>query len=562
MKEKLEKSLREILRNLGIKNSGATLEHPMEVSNGNYSTSVALSYAKDLKTSPTQLAEKIKTELEKDKPEEVEKIEIAGPGFINFFLSQQFFTDVVSKIIKKPDQYGKTEIFHKQKTIIEYTDPNPFKEFHIGHLMSNTIGESLSRIVEYNGAEVKRANYQGDVGIHVASALWGKMKKPDAAWGEAYVLGAAAYQEDTDAEKEILELNKKIFERSDKEINKLYDAGKKQSLDSFEKIYKRLGTKFDFYFFESETGGTGRKLVEENIGEIFEKSEGAVIFKGEKYGLHTRVFINSQGLPTYEAKDLGLAKIKHDKYHYDKSIVVTGNEVNDYFRVMHKAMELLFPELAEKTIHISHGMLRLPTGKMSSRTGEVIAAESLLNEVKEKVRVKVRDRNLSDAEKEDITEKVSIGAIKYSILKQSSGKDIIYDFEKSLSFEGDSGPYLQYAHTRAVSVIHKAREEGIRAGVKNGNKELGIRNNGVGEIERLLYRFPEIIERAGREYEPHYLTTYLVDLAGVFNSFYAKEKIVDAGDVQSPYKVALTKAVAGVLKNGLYLLGIPVPDKM
>ena len=557
MKEIIEKLIKEELTSLGAKNPEVVLNHPSELSHGDYASSVALSYTKELNISPRELAEKIAGAIRKENLKEIEKIEVAGPGFINFRLSKEFFAQSLKEILKQGEKFGRNEVLKKQKTIIEYTDPNPLKTFHIGHLMSNTIGEATSRIIEYSSAEVKRANYQGDVGIHVAKAIWGKIKNPGNSWGQAYAFGAKAYEENESAKKEITELNKKIYQRTDREINHLYDEGKKESLQEFEKIYQRLGTKFDYSFFESETGKLGKELVEKNIGKIFEKGEnGSVIFKGsEEEGLHTRVFLNSEGLPTYEAKELGLAKIKYDKYHYEKSIVITGNEVNDYFRVLLKAMSLIFPELAIKTVHLSHGMLRLPSGKMSSRTGDVIFAESLIEQVKKLVEEKIKDRELSAQEKEDISEKVAIGAIKYSILKQGTGKDIIFDFEKSLSFEGDSGPYLQYTATRAQSVLNKAKKEGIKADTKT--KDISIN-----EVERLLYRLLEVVERAGKEYQPHYIATYLTELASAFNSFYAREQIVDSKDVASPYKVALTQAVAIALKNGLYLLGIPVPSKM
>ncbi len=546
---------------LSTKTSDIHLEHPADLSFGDYSSNVALAYAKELKIKPRELAEKIVEKIRTHKIKEIEKVEVAGAGFINFFLSKEFFTKSLNEGIKNEENFGANELLKGQKIMIEYTDPNPFKEFHIGHLMSNTIGESLSRIIEFHGAEVKRACYQGDVGLHVAKAIFGLLKVGNGVngdirkLGEAYAIGTRAYEEEVFKNK-IKEINKKIHNRSDGEINKLYDWGRKVSLEYFEKIYEKLGTKFNFYFFESETGDFGKKVIEENIENgVFEKSDGAVVFKGEKYGLHTRVFINSEGLPTYEAKELGLAKIKNDKYPYDISIVVTGNEISDYFKVLLKAMEIIFPELAEKTHHISHGMLRLPSGKMSSRTGEVITAESLIALVENLVLEKIKDRNYDKALEKEIIEKVAIGAIKYSILKHKAGSDIIYDFGKSISFEGDSGPYLQYSYARAKSVLEKAEEMGIKASIGEAITEKA-------ELEKLLYRFPEIVERAGKEYSPHYIASYLIELAGSFNSFYAKYKIADKEDKTSPYKVALAAAFAATMKNGLKLLGIQAPQKM
>jgi len=572
IKNILENSIKTALWSLKIdeaKISKINLEHPEELSHGDYSCNIAMMIAKQVSQNPRELAGKIVAEILERQPKEISKVEVAGPGFINFYLSPEFFVQQSKEILKVDKKFGLNKKLKGKKTVVEYTDPNPFKEFHIGHLMSNSIGEAIARVTEANGANVRRVCYQGDVGLHVAKALWGikntkKTKINDAAeLGKAYAFGATAYEENEKAKQEITEINKEIYEHTNKELEKLYKEGRKISLEYFESIYKILGTKFDNYFFESETGIFGKKIVEENMGKVFEKGDNdSVIFKGENYGLHTRVFINSEGLPTYEAKELGLAKIKFNKIKYDKSIVITGNEINDYFKVLLKVMSLIFPELAEKTTHISHGMLRLPEGKMSSRTGKVITAVSLLNDIKEKVAEKMSDRGMNKKEKEEVAEKVAIGALKYSILKQVNGKDIIFDFDKSISFEGDSGPYLQYSYARAKSILRKAKEEKISSLFKFWSIGKVSDKREITELEKILYRFPEVVERAGGEYSPHYIATYLIELASSFNNFYAKGKIVDKQDAGSAYKVALTEAFSIVLKNGLNLLGIQAPEKM
>lgn len=549
-----------------------SVESPKVADYGDYSTNIAIIIAKNLQKNPSEIANLICVEIKKISPvvrttglkgRVFEGVEAAGWGFINFYLSKEFLADNVSKILKDKN-FGKNKNLKNKKTespergrriIIEYTDPNPFKEFHIGHLMSNSIGESLSRILEFQGAKVKRANYQGDVGLHVAKAILGKLKNPSASWQGAYTAGTAAYENN---KAEINTLNKKIYERNDKQINKLYDQGKKECLKNFDKIYKILGTKFDYYFFESESADSGKKIVEKNIGEIFERGEnGAIIFNGEKYGLHTRVFVNSEGLPTYEAKELALAEIKRKKFKYDKSIIVTANEVNEYFKVILSAMGLIFPGLSAKTEHIGHGMMKLPEGKMSSRTGKVVTFEFLLNEIEKLISEKIKDRDLPEKEKNTVAKKVAVGALKYSILKQSIGNDIIYSPEKSISFEGDSGPYLQYSYARAKSVLRKAQSERIKS-----DSNLRMHPNAPNNLERMMVYFPEIIEKASEERAPHRVATYLTELAREFNNFYAKEKIVDKNDKFSPYKVALTEAFSIIMKNGLWLLGIQTPDRM
>ena len=551
IKEEIKQIIQKAIAGFTKEAPDFSIEASADKQHGDYSSNIALVLAKRLGKNPKEAAESIKNKINSDN---FEKIEIAGPGFINFFIKDKFFIDEIKKINKN---FGKSGELKKQRIILDYTNPNILKEFHIGHLMNNTIGESLSRIFEFHGAKVKRVCYQSDVGLGVARAVWGKMKDSSLEWGEAYALGYKAFKEDDKAKQEIIELNKKIYEKSDKKINKLYGEGKRASLKHFGEIYKRLGAKFDWLIFESETAALGKKIVEKGLkGGIFEKGEnGAIIFKGEKYGLHTRVFINSEGLPTYEAKDLGLAEIKYKKYKYDKSIIVTGNEVNEYFKVMLAAMDKVLPKLAKKTQHIGHGVLRLPEGKMSSRTGSVITAESLMEKIKELILEKIKDRDLSDAEKGEISEKVAIGAIKYSILKQSIGSDIIYDFDKSISFEGDSGPYLQYSHTRAQSVLRKAEKEGVRASFKKIPGE-------ITRLEKTMSYFPDMVSQANKNYEPHFLVLYLTGLASAFNNYYAKNRIVYKPDEFSPYKVALTNSFAAIMKNGLWLLGIETLRKM
>jgi len=344
-----------------------------------------------------QIAEELKAKIEKIAPKGFfEKVEVAPPGFINFWVTEKAAQKEFAEIAQN-ERYGSLELLRGKRVMVEYTDPNPFKQFHIGHLMTNMIGESIARLHEAAGAEVVRVTWQGDVGVHVASSVWGIMRlgnempsesaalaEKAAFLGKAYATGATAYREDPTAKAEIDAINKKIYERSDAEINKLYDEGRHWSLEYFETMYARLGSKFVRYFFESEEGPKGLALVKAHP-EVFTESQGAVIFKGEDYGLHTRVFINAQGIPTYEAKELGLNQEKFKLFHPDLSVIVTGNEINEYFRVLMKAMELVLPEVAAKTKHIGHGMLRLPTGKMSSRTGKVITAESLIDDIKEAV---------------------------------------------------------------------------------------------------------------------------------------------------------------------------------
>lgn len=558
-----------ILGNLKIPFETIQLEYPADMEHGDFSTNIALACAKKAGVNPRELAEKIVAEIEKNKPVDITKMEVAGPGFINFYLAPQFFAGTIGQIVKEGKEFGKNESLKGKKVMVEYTQPNPFKPFHIGHLMSNAVGESLARLVEWSGAKTVRANYQGDVGPHVAKAIYILLKNPAPAElttassqaeyiGKCYSQGSQAYEEDPETKKEIDAINKKIYEKSDEEINKVYDWGRKVTLDAFEELYAILGTKFDYYFFESEMAPIGQKIVQENVGPVFEESDGAIVFKADKYDpkLHTRVFINSQGLPTYETKEIGLTMTKFAKeQNLDLSIVDTAVEQAEYMKVVEKAMSLLKPEYAEKMKHITHGMMRFAEGKMSSRKGNIITGESLVRDSKAMIMEKIADRDFTAEEKETVSAIVGVGALKYSILRQAVGGDIIYDFEKSISFEGDSGPYLQYSATRVKSVLAKAQNEKVSVDASLPKEWQTT------VLERLLSRFPDTALRASREYAPHHIASYLGSLARAWSSFYDSTKILDDSDA-TPYKLSLATAVGTVLESGLALLGITAPERM
>ena len=543
-----------------------SVEYPKDFRFGDYATSVALAIGKKIGKNPMDVAQ----ELYKDMalPDGVTAI-ITAPGYVNFSLDASVLVANIGRILSEKDAYGKGDVLAGQKVMIEYTDPNPFKVFHIGHLMTNVIGESLSRLLAFHGAEVKRANYQGDVGLHVAKTLWGilhaeeKFPSDDEPLdrrveflGTAYASGAAHYESDEDVKKEIVKINRKVYERSDEKINALYDKGRTWSLEHFETIYAKLGTRFDYYFFESQTAPQGLAIVQKHLaGGVFEKSDGAVIFPGEKEGLHNRVFITSEGFPTYESKDLGLAHIKYATYPYDRSLIVTASEQAAYFAVMLAALKRVAPQLAERTAHIDHGMLRLAHGKMSSRTGNVISGEAMLSDAIARSHEKIKGDGFTEEEKTAIAHRVGVAALKYAILKQAIGKDIIYDADRAFSLEGDSGPYLQYAYVRTCSILQKAAEEKIAPSCARAEEASC-------ELERILQRFPDVAARAAQQYAPQQVVSYLITLAQAFNAYYATQKIVEKGNPSSPYRVALTEAVGHVLKNGLFLLGIEVTEKM
>ncbi len=610
MKEDVIQKLEEVVKQLTGKEIPVALSIPKDGKNGDWTSNIAFQLGKDLGISPLEAAQKVVSFLEENGEfSGILRYEAVKPGFINFYLSNTELSRSESNVLDAPENVGKTRKMEGRKVIIEFTDPNPFKEFHIGHLYTNTVGESLSRLFEAIGATVQRADYFGDVGMHVAKALWGLEEKFEEDnidltvleekpldvrieyFGQAYAKGAAAYEGNSQAAEEIKTLNKLIYlaaqkmwqvdkgivpqvdykkdaiidEKALERVYHLYTLGRKWSLEYFETIYQRVGMKFQGYYPESIAGEKGYTLVMDHIKDgVFVEHDGAVIFPGKEHALHNRVFINSLGLPTYEAKELGLAEWKYEEFPYDFSIILTGNEINEYFKVLIKALSLVNPELATKTKHIGHGMVKLAGGKkMSSRTGQILAAKDVLDEAKdfalEKIKDQVKKSELNSDQQDTIVEQIGVGAIKYAFLKSSIGKDVSFSFEESVSFEGNAGPYVQYAYTRTQSILAKSE---INTNYQILNTKYSPQPEEA-EILRKLYHFVEIVEEAATTYSPNVVTEYLFELSQLFNNFYQKYRILNApAEEDKLFRLGLTKATGIVLNQGLNLLGIAVPEKM
>lgn len=584
-----------------------SVEHPKDESHGDHSTNAALVLAKKLGKQPREVAEILVTKLQSDtlvdSVVQLERIEIAGPGFINFWLKDGELSRLAQEAAE--DRWEKP--LSGKKYSVEYTDPNPFKEFHIGHLYSNLIGESIARLYEANGATVWRGDFYGDVGMHIAKSVWGMMKKMEQEgvkltdleekpikerqqfMGQGYAEGSIQFDEDPSASsgqvrEEIKDINYMVYVASQEVLVKtrgwkplvdyrkyieghedkyplvrdVYQAGLRWSLAYFETYYQRLGTKFDGYYPESYVGELGLKVVEKGLEKgVLELGEGgAVVYKGEQDGLHTRVFRNAMGLPTYEAKDLGLVKAKYADFPFDYSLNVFGKEIDEYYKVVKKALEKIEPELGKKQEHLAHGMVNVPEGKMSSRKGNVITVEWLLNEAASRAKALMKDSKMSEGEVAEVAEQVGQAAVKYALLKSNVGDNVTFDFGRSVTFEGASGPYLQYTYARAKSVLAKAGSarvqpshlESVR-GLDPGKEERGILS--------WIARYPEVVVKAAEGKAPSELAGYLYELAQRFNSFYNGNKI--AGDEN---RLALTSAVSEVLKRGLSILGIQAPEQM
>lgn len=549
MEEKIHLAVTQALTELDAHDVSFVIERPTDMSHGDYATNAALAGAKALGKNPQALAQELAPRIAKHLEGIASDVVVAGPGFINVTLAKATINAHVTQAQAQGAQWGESTGNVGKRIIVEYSCPNPFKEMHIGHLMSTVIGEAMSRIIGSTGATIARDSYGGDVGPHVAKALWALQRDgvTDVAnaseVGKAYEQGAHAYEESEKAKEEIDALNTLIYQGTDDVLMNLWRKSREVCLEAFRDIYDMLGTRFDYYFFESETAGIGMEKVHEGLAKgVFEKSEGAIIYNGEKKGVHTLVFVTSRGTPTYEAKEIGLAFYKEERWPSDESYILTAGEQVGHFAVVKAALEDIAPTLGAKTHHIPHGFLKLTTGKMSSRAGTTIKARDLLTDMLEKAKEKNDDVL--------IAEQVAVGAIKYMILRQAPGSDIIFDPEKSLSLEGDSGPYLQYALVRARKIL---------AYQTDGSEGTAVPESPYA-VERVLLHYPEVVARSAREHAPQYVTQYLTELASSWNSFYASEQIL--GSAEEIYKQKLAQAFATTMENGLALLGIPAPQKM
>lgn len=529
---------------------------------GDYATNIALQLAGRLGKNPREIAEAVATKLRESG--DYSDVTVAGPGFINVRVSEVTLANELDKMSQS--DYGRSYAYNNKTVITEYSDPNPFKVLHAGHFYTSVVGDAISNLIESAGGEVHRVNFGGDVGLHVAKTMWAIMRKLGGEYPQkladipvdgrsewmaaCYVEGTNAYEDDEQAHAEITELNKKVYElhstnNHESAFAHIYWTCRAWSYDYFNAFYARIGTKFEKYYPESETAPTGLATVlQQKQNGVYEDSEGATIFKGEPYGLHTRVFVNKAGLPTYEAKDVGLSIKKWDDYHFDQSVIITGNDITEYMKVVLKSIEQFLPELAKRTLHLTHGNVKLAGGvKMSSRKGNFLRAVDVLD-------IAADENEKIQGNRDDAP---VLGAIKYAFLKNRVGPDVIFDPHESVGLQGNSGPYLQYAHARAMSILSKITDDyslAPLADIDSNERSLLVK----------MTEYEDVIERATTQLAPHLVCTYLYELAQTFNRFYENSRIVD--DPRQAVRARLVAGYAGILKSGLTLLGIQAPDHM
>lgn len=557
MRQELAESIRTAVRELFGISISVELSRPA-VQFGDYSTNAALIVAAETTLKAREIAEKLAEKLRGDQSKILAAVDVAGPGFINLKLQDRALFTMVRTAIDKP--------YAGQTFIVEYSDPNPFKPLHAGHLYTTLVGDVITRLVEVGGANVIRINYSGDVGLHVAKSLWAIVKhlggelaekladipeQERSEWlGARYVEGNTAYEEDEGAKAEIIALNQQVYKihqsnDHDSPLARIYWTARQWSYDYFRQLYQQLQVvPFDRFITEGEVTPLGLKTVREQLVKgVFTKSNGAIVFVGEPYGLHTRVFINSAGLPTYEAKEVGLSLTKWRDYHFDHSVIITANEQAQYMQVVLAAIQQFAPDIAGRTHHLTHGVVKLRGGvKMSSRQGNVVLAPDILKAAKKAGQASPTNPNADTV----------LAAVKYAFVKSRLGNDIIYDANEAIALEGNSGPYLQYAHARARSILANAARPRLARADRLQPDERALLLK--------LTEYPEVVGLSIQELMPHHLCTYLYELAQLFNYFYEHNRVV--GDQREAVRLRLVKTYADTLKKGLTLLGIIAPNRL
>ncbi len=558
----MEQALKQIILELYSVDIVPQLTRP-EPQFGDFSTNAALQLARQLGKNPREIADAIADALRATG--DFTKVEVAGPGFINL-------TILDSRLLK--DALRQPALQYKNiRYVLEYSCPNAFKELHTGHLYQTILGDVLARLVEQSGAQMFRTSFGGDVGLHAAKCMFGMVQAlggetpqglqaisndpmERARWISAcYVVGAGAYEESDSAKQAIDAYNQQIYSLHstgdhDSAFAQIYWTTRQWSYDYFDAFYDLIKVDHMRYYPESATAVKGLELVYAGKEQgLFTDSEGAVVFApGDSQHLHTRVFITSKGLPTYETKDLGVIFTEKADYNFDQRTLITGNDQKEYMRVVFAAANALQPGLGEHMTHIMNGTVKFADGKkMSSRLGNVARAADVIDIVREKVAEMTNNPS--------VVNDIALGAVKYQFLKYRAGGDIAFDIEESVSLQGNSGPYLQYAHARARSVLKKA----------GGDVSVDVPADHVFNTdERLLVRkmaeYAEVVERAATELAPHHICTYLFELAQEFNRFYEKNRVI--GTPEQAARLALVGRYADILRAGLELLGIVAIDNM
>ncbi len=533
------------------------IEVPPSKELGDYSLP-CFKFSSELKKPPQEIALNLKKKIDSKKIKFIKSTETKGP-YLNFFLDYDFTAKkIVSEILKEKNRFGFNSHGKNKKVMIEYSSPNTNKPLHIGHLRNDSIGMSLNNLFKANGFNPIKAILINDRGVHICKSMlaykkFGKNQKPnkksDHFVGNYYVLFNQKTESNPELEKEAMNLLEK-WEKRDKETLKLWKKMNDWSIKGLFQTYKKFGSKFDVIYRESDYFDKGKKLIEKGLKKnVFKKDKQKnIIVDLEEFDLGKKVVLRNDGTSIYFTNDLILSVEKFRQFNLEKNIWIVGSEQNFYFKQLFKTLELLDFNWINKCMHYSYGMVYLPEGKMKSREGKVVDADDLIQQITELAEKEIKKRNpkLKEKELKSRAQAIALGAIKFFLLKTDSVKDIYFNPKESISFEGETSAFVQYAFARCTSILRKTKKP-----KKFEFKDL------TEEEKNLVYvlsLFPEKVLFAFNSLSPHILCHYLLDLASAFNLFYQNCRVLEGNQKNS--RLALVESTSIALKNGLNLLGI------
>ena len=556
--------IKKMLDDVGYNIDEKLIEVPKDLNNGDFAVPCFV-FSKTHRKSPHEIAMALKNKLKTD--DYISQITAIGP-YLNFFINKVKLADALLPDIKKSRECfaSMSHNSESQKLMIEFCSPNTNKPLHLGHIRNMVLGESVSNLLKHSGNNVVKSCLVNDRGVHICKSmlaykLWGKnsspkseKKKGDHFVGDYYVMYAK--YEDNEMKTLVQEMLQK-WEDGDKETLDLWKKMNAWVFEGFNETYEKLGISFDKFYYESEFYDKGKNLVMKYYDEKkFKKKDGAIVAPLEKYNLPDKVLVRSDGTTIYMTQDIYLAVKKIEDYNLDSSIYVVGSEQNLHFQQLFKILEIMGYEQAKKCYHLSYGMVNLPDGKMKSREGTVVDADDIILELEEIAlsEVKKRDSDSSEGELKARARDIALAGIKFFLLKQDSVKDMVYNPKESLSFEGETGPYIQYAAVRIGSIMEKSN-----VGLKNKVDFSRMEKSELDLVSELSF-YNDVVIEAAEKMRPSVLANYLLKLSQKFNTYYHDVKIVDTG--MEAERIYLINAIRNVLIGGLKLLGIDVPDKM
>lgn len=546
------------------------IEIPQDRSMGDYAFP-CFRLAKTMRKAPNLIAAELAEKLQGEKLfSEVSPVN----AYVNMFVSrEEMMKSTVSEVLEEKENFGRSDIGGNKKVIVEFSSPNIAKPFHIGHIRSTVIGNSLSKIYDALGYDVFKINHLGDYGTQFGKMIcayrrWGNredvINSPIKTLLGYYTKFHVEVEEHPELEDEARAIFTKLEQGSKEEVE-LWQWFREESLKEFQRVYDMLGIEFDSYNGESFYSDKMPRFEKELSDKgLLQESKGAQVVDLEEYKLGTALIKKSDGSSLYITRDIAAAVYRKENYDFYKNIYVVATQQNLHFQQLFKILELMGYDWANQCVHVPFGMVRLEEGTMSTRHGRVVFLEDVLNGAIEKTREIIEEKNPNIENLEEITSQVGIGAVVFNELSNNRIKDYTFKWDQILNFDGETGPYVQYTHARCASLLRKAGEDIVvkAQDPKNVDFALLAKSDSAYELTKLIYAFPGVVEQAGEKYEPSIITRHIIDIAQCFNKFYHDEHIIVDDEVEKTSKIALVIATKRVIATGIGLLGMKAPERM